>query len=203
MLTAEKLKKITHNTPVDRCALFVDHINEYCPKYGIDTVVELASFLSQVLHESGGLKYMREIWGPTAAQCRYEGRADLGNIYKGDGKKFMGRGPIQITGRKNYERMSFDMFGDSRLVMQPDILSTPQYGVQAACIYWQWRKLDKVDDDLSIKEETKSVNGGYNGILDREHYFKQSLIILQDGHNSIYEKFWRGDNLAIRAQSVH
>lgn len=178
MITAEQLKQISPGTPLERCKTFAPLLDKYCPMYGIDTPTELASFLSQVLHESGGFKYMREIWGPTSAQSRYEGRRDLGNIYKGDGKKFMGRGPIQITGRANYTRMSKDMFGDNRLLHNPDILSTPEYGIISSCIYWKWRNLDAVDDDAGIKSETKAVNGGYNGLFDRQKYFDRARKVL-------------------------
>ncbi len=147
-LTIEQLQAISPGSPEARLLTFIPHINEYCPKYGIDTEVEMASFLAQVLHESGGFRWMREIWGPTAQQNRYErdfnqewSRTNprnrlafaLGNSIKGDGKKFMGRGPIQITGRANYTRLSQDMFGDNRLLHTPDIIATPQYGI--ICLY--------------------------------------------------------------------
>lgn len=157
-----------------RVETFVPFLNEYMPKYGIDTPIEICSFLSQVLHESGGLKYLREIWGPTPAQLRYEGRKDLGNIYPGDGKKFMGRGLIQLTGRNNYQYMSRDMFGDFRLLVTPEVLATPKYGTWSACIYWKWRRLDDYDDDDDIRRETKLVNGGYNGYDDRVRYFDRA-----------------------------
>lgn len=178
MITAEQLKAISPGTPVDTARVYSALISEYCPQYGIETPIELASFLAQVLHESGGFKWLREIWGPTSAQSRYEGRKDLGNTQKGDGKKFMGRGPIQITGRANYERMSKAMFNDNRLLHNPDILATPKYGIISSCIYWGWRRLDRVDDDLSIKEETKAVNGGYNGLEDRQKYFDRAVKVL-------------------------
>ncbi len=174
MITALQLKKISPNTPMDVCEKFVPFINEYCPKYNIDTPIELASFLSQILHESGGLKWMREIWGPTKAQRGYEGRKDLGNTVAGDGKKMMGRGLIQTTGRANYTRMSKEMFGDLRLLDTPQLLEQPEYAVWSACIYWTWRKLDLVDDDNSIDKETKAVNGGYNGLDDRKAYFERA-----------------------------
>ena len=177
-LTAEQLKQITPGTPLDRCKVFVPHLNKFLPLYGIDTPIEVASFLSQILHESGGLKYLREIWGPTKAQSRYEGRADLGNIIKGDGKLFMGRGLIQLTGRTNYARMSKEIFGDDRLVRNPEILATPEYGVLASCIYWKWRGMDSIDDDNSITAETKKVNGGYNGLEDRQKYFDLAKAVL-------------------------
>jgi len=193
-ITLEQLQQITPKTPADRCKEFLPHLNKYLPQYGIDTPIEVASFLSQVLHESGGFKYLREIWGPTPQQNKYErdfsqpwpgakGTRNrlptmLGNSEKGDGKKFMGRGPIQITGRLNYTGMSKAMFGDNRLLETPDILATPEFGVQSACIYWKWRSLDKFDDDDEIKAETLRVNGGYNGLADRQHYFDLAKKIL-------------------------
>lgn len=67
----------------------------------------------------------REIWGPTAAQSRYEGRKDLGNTVKGDGKRFMGRGYVQITGRTNYQKASSlvgkDLVANPDLALDPDI----------------------------------------------------------------------------------
>ena len=90
----------------------------------------------------------------------------------------MGRGLIQLTGRVNYQKMSKEMFGDDRLLKTPDLLSTSTYAVWSACIYWKWAKMDAVDDDLSIKEETRKVNGGYNGLDDRQKYFDRAIKIL-------------------------
>lgn len=77
----------------------------------------LAYILATAKHETGSFQYLKEIWGPTAAQKGYEGRADLGNTVKGDGKRFLGRGFVQITGRRNYADWS------KRLGV--DLLSSP------------------------------------------------------------------------------
>lgn len=191
-MTAEQLKQISPGTPLDRCKTFADQINHFCPQYGIDTPVELASFLSQILHETGGLKWLKELWGPTKQQLRYERdfskpwpckKGDpnwlayvLGNDERGDGKKYFGRGLIHVTGKTNYLGISKAMFNDDRLLGNPDILATPQYAVLSACIYWHTRKLDKVDDDLKILDETKGVNGGFNGLVDRQQYFDRALV---------------------------
>lgn len=178
MITIEQLQKIATSAKKETLEMYLPHINTLCPKYGIDTKNELASFLSQVLHESGEFKWMREIWGPTATQLRYEGRKDLGNVIKGDGKKFMGRGPIQITGRSNYRWISQEIFGDDRLLDKPDLLTTPEYGIQSACIYWEGRGLDAHDDDLVILRDTKLVSGGTNGLADRQKYFDRAISVL-------------------------
>ena len=86
---------------------------------------QCAYVLATAWHESGRYQYMREIWGPTAAQRRYEGRADLGNVQNGDGKKFLGRGFCQITGRKNYtdwgRRLGLDLLKEPQLAERPEI----------------------------------------------------------------------------------
>jgi len=86
---------------------------------------QCAYVLGTAWHETGAFKYMREIWGPTPAQKRYEGRADLGNTVAGDGKKFMGRGFVQITGRRNYtdwgKRLGLDLLKEPQLAEQPAI----------------------------------------------------------------------------------
>jgi putative chitinase len=193
-ITIEQLQRISPSTPRPRLLTFLPHLNYYMPQIGIDTPIEVASFLAQIFHESGGFKWLREIWGPTSAQLRYERdfksrypervrgqrnwlATQLGNEFKGDGKLFMGRGLIMITGRFNYRRMSMDIFGDERLLRTPELLATPQYAVQSATIYWKWRSLDKHDDDKNIRPETLLVNGGYNGMEDRQAYFDRACIV--------------------------
>lgn len=86
---------------------------------------QCAYALATAWHETGRYKYMREIWGPTPIQKRYEGRTDLGNTVAGDGKKFMGRGFVQITGRRNYtdwsKRLGLDLLKEPQLAERPEI----------------------------------------------------------------------------------
>ncbi len=177
-LTVEQLRSISPTTRREVIERYLPFINTLLPKYGIDTPFEQASFLSQIIHESGGFRYVREIWGPTSTQRRYEGRRDLGNNFPGDGKKFMGRGLMQITGRVNYARMSNDLFKDDRLLDNPEILEQPEYAVASACIYWKWRNLDRFDDDDDVTKETKLVNGGLNGFEDRKSIFGRAKAVL-------------------------
>ena len=82
-----------------RMADFVDSFNKYSDTFGITTPLRAVHYLAQVFHESFKLYYTEEI----ASGANYEGRKDLGNIYKGDGVRFKGRGFLQITGRANYK----------------------------------------------------------------------------------------------------
>lgn len=95
-----------------------------CKKEGL--LRNQAAYVLGTAHfETGQFKWMREIWGPTPAQKRYEGRADLGNTQPGDGKRYMGRGFVQITGRRNYtdwsKRLGIDLVNKPELAEQPDI----------------------------------------------------------------------------------
>jgi predicted chitinase len=81
--------------------------------------MRLSYVLATAWHETGRFKWLKEIWGPTAAQKRYEGRADLGNTVAGDGFKFLGRGLAHITGRRNYtdwsRRLGIDLVKEPQL----------------------------------------------------------------------------------------
>ena len=99
-MTPEELAQSTRAT-LDRAAEFLPIIESASVDFEINTPKRMAAFLAQVGHESGGLHWLTELWGPTPAQSRYEGRADLGNTQKDDGFKYRGRGLIQITGRSN------------------------------------------------------------------------------------------------------
>ena len=87
---------------LDRATNMLPHLESAMADYQINTTIRIAAFLAQIGHESGGLKWLSELWGPTPAQSRYEGRKDLGNVQPGDGFLYRGRGFIQLTGRANY-----------------------------------------------------------------------------------------------------
>ncbi len=140
-------------------------INLTLHRYEINTAERIAAFLAQVGHESGRLLYAREIWGPTAAQQRYEGRSDLGNIQRGDGKRYMGRGLIQITGRANYQQVS-DALGVD-FVSKPELLESTLYASLSAGWYWDSRRLNRWADSGDFERITRRINGGVNGLEDR------------------------------------
>ncbi|MGV3769647.1 MAG: glycoside hydrolase family 19 protein [Sphingobium phenoxybenzoativorans] len=131
----------------------------------LDNPLRLAHLMAQLAHESGGFRYMEEIWGPTDAQKRYEGRAALGNTAKGDGHLFRGRGVIQLTGRQNYQE-----YGDAIglwLTDKPDLAAIPAIGLHIACEYWKRRGLNALADADDAEAITRKINGGLNGYADR------------------------------------
>ena len=154
-------------------AKFADHLEELMPKYGIDTPLRQRHFIAQLLHESGGFRYVREL----ASGAAYEGRTDLGNVVKGDGVKFKGRGLIQITGRYNYRKLSWALFGDDRLLETPEILEEPSYAVESACWFWKTNNLNAHADKDNIVAITRRINGGLNGLSERKKYYDNLNMI--------------------------
>jgi putative chitinase len=106
----------------------------------------------------------------------YEGRKDLGNTQPGDGKRYKGRGIFQLTGRANYksygDRLGLD------LVATPELASDVMNAVKIACEYWTDKKLNDYADKDDVKMITKRINGGYNGLEDRERYLKRAKVIV-------------------------
>jgi putative chitinase len=150
---------------IDRATEFQPIIDNAAPDFEINTPVRMAAFLAQVGHESGGLHWLTELWGPTEAQRRYEGREDLGNVQAGDGFKFRGRGLIQITGRHNYEGVGVALATD--FIADPDQLSEPEYAVRSAMWFWQSHGLNELADAGDFERITKIINGGLNGQAER------------------------------------
>lgn len=137
-------------------------------EFDIATPVRIAAFLAQVGHESAGFRHVREIWGPTAAQNRYDGRN--GNTMPGDGFRFRGRGLIQITGRANYAEASEALRAD--LIKQPELLEQPMLAARSAAWFWSTRNCNAFADRGDFEGLTRRINGGINGLPDRERRWK-------------------------------
>lgn len=130
-------------------------------RYGIDTPLRRAHFLAQAAHECDRFCTLTEY----ASGQAYEGRRDLGNTKPGDGRRFRGRGILQITGRANYNRAGLRLGLD--LISNPELLATPGPALEAACAYWQDRVINRHADNDDLVAVTKAINGGTNGLEDR------------------------------------
>lgn len=146
----------------------------------ITTPARVAAFLAQVAHESDEFRYMSEVWGPTTQQLRYDPPTTLakrlGNIAKGDGYRYRGAGPIQVTGRENFRvagaALGLDLEGD------PEQAFTPAVGFRLACWYWTSRQLNALADAKSFDRITLKINGGYNGKAQRDAYYARACQVL-------------------------
>lgn len=187
-VTNAQLTKIAGGKPrKENVNSVVIALDGYGQKTGLDRPHRLAQFLAQLAHESGGFVYDREIWGPTAAQKGYEGRKDLGNTVKGDGKKFAGRGPIQVTGRGNVTRFKAwcaqQGLNPPDFVVNPDLINTDPWEGLSAVWYWDagnptGKSLNVLADRNDIEMITRRINGGLNGYADRLHRYTRAALVL-------------------------
>lgn len=185
-------------------AIYIDDLVETLPAYGIaDNRPRMAHFFSQVLHESGMMRFDEENLNYSAKALRavfskyfktmreakkyhrkpeqianrvYASRMGNGNEASGDGWRYRGRGLIQLTGRKNYAAFA-EWIGDERVLDEPEIVAI-EYAVQSAVFYWDRNKLNTLADRGDVKRVTKKVNGGYNGLAHRSELFLKANGLL-------------------------
>ena len=171
-MTKEQLKKIFIYASPANIEKFYQPLIDTMERYEINTPKRQAAFLAQLAHESGSLKYVREI----ASGQAYEGRKDLGNTEPGDGVKFKGRGLIQLTGRANYKKAS-EYFKED-FINNPQLIETPKYATLVAGWYWDRHSLNKLADIQDFRKITKIINGGYNGMADRQKHYDIACKVL-------------------------
>jgi putative chitinase len=140
--------------------------DEACALYDINTARRVGMFLANVGHETGGLRFLSELWGPTDAQRRYDTKPDLGNLYLGDGFKYRGRGWLQTTGRANYLRLTqrlrarWPSLQVPDFVAQSDLLASPRWAAISAADYVDMRSLNHVADSDNFDAYCDIINLG-------------------------------------------
>jgi predicted chitinase len=168
-VTIEQLLAIMPRCPYLRAAGLLAHLNAALAEFEIDTPWRAATFLAQLAHESVELRHFEELADGKA----YEGRKDLGNTEKGDGPRYKGRGPIQLTGRANYRRAStalgLDLEGDPRRASDADV------GFRVAGWFWKSHGLNELADRQDFDAITRKINGGTNGAASRRAYLARAL----------------------------
>jgi putative chitinase len=196
IITLPQLKKILPDTKPATLVLHLPHLNAAMVEFEINTNTRAEQFIAQMAHESGGFKYMREI----ASGRAYEGRIALGNTYAGDGIKYKGRSPVQITGRKNYTLCGAALSLDC--VAHPELLELPENGWRVAGWFWTkgaWRNLsnrakthivnkyggweftnlNRLADKMDFTGITLAINGGMTGYDDRHKYLVRAIAALE------------------------
>ena len=192
-MTPEQLAQCT-GARIDRASACLPHIEAAMAAYYIDlTPARQAMFLANVGVESGGLHWLTELWGPTPAQQRYEGRADLGNTQPGDGSKFRGHGYLQTTGRHNHAavrdrlRTKFPDMDVPDFEEHPELLADPLWAAYSAADFADMVGLNAIADTGDFDGYCDEVNRGHktakegdaNGFAERKHLFDIAIEVLQ------------------------
>lgn len=141
--------------------------------HDINTYLRIAHFMGQVTHECAGFRTTEEF----ASGAAYEGRRDLGNTQRGDGRRYKGRGLLQLTGRANYRDMGARL--GLPLEDQPELAGDPVTSLRIACEYWKSRRINQDADADDLIRVTRKVNGGLNGLDDRRVYLGRAKAALK------------------------
>ena len=202
MITAEQFHKLFPRNPEPQ--VWAEAMANVFPVYEINTPQRVAAFLAQCGHESGGwttfeenLNYsaqgLRKIFGKyfpndelalayqrqpeKIANRIYCNRMGNGDEASGDGYKYRGRGPIQLTGKANYTAFAKDMFEDwQNVVENPDwVTYDKDFALMSAIWFWNKNKLNHEADIGDIKTMTKKINGGYIGLEDRIKHYNECI----------------------------
>lgn len=171
MITARSLAQIMPHVPRARAAVYASNLNTAMIEANITTKHRAAYFLAQLAHESNDLNWMEEL----ASGLEYEWRRDLGNVHKGDGKRFKGRGPMQLTGRANYIEAGHAL--GINLVNYPTRAADPRFAFRVAAWFWSKHGLNHWADRGDFRKVTTLINGGLNGYSDRTKRLRHILAI--------------------------
>jgi putative chitinase len=205
MITAEQFKKLFPRAQDHQG--WANSMNEVFPTYDINTPHRVAAFLAQCGHESGGWTTFEENlnysakglngifkkYFPTLESAQpyerkpemiankvYDGRMGNGPESSGDGWKYRGRGPIQLTGKANYMAFAKEMFDDwENLFENPDwVTADRDFALMSAIWFWNKNGLNRYADQGDIKTMTRIINGGYIGLEDRIHHYEEAIHLL-------------------------
>ena len=182
-------------------------LRDVCSAFEITTPKRIAAFLAQLGHESSGLTVVLENLNYSAAGLLatwpsrfthaladelarkperianfvYAGRMGNGDAPSGDGWRYRGRGPIQITGKANYAAIRDELREAGRqapdFVLSPDLLADPKWGALAAGAFWVGRGLNELADAGDFRKITTRINGGQNGAADRNARYAAALKV--------------------------
>lgn len=168
MITAAQLHAICPHAG-GRVETFLQPLNDAMGRFMIMTPRRIAAFIAQCAHESTEFLYMRELDSGAA----YENRADLGNTEPGDGPRYKGGGPIEITGRYNFSKCGIAIGVD--LAAHPELIEVPENGCAASAWFWATHGLNEYADANRYGTISHTINGGWNGIDARLNYWLVAL----------------------------
>lgn len=176
VITQAQIRRAIGSVDKEKLDEFVASFNQYAIPFGIDTPLKAVHYLSQIMHETGALKYSEEI----ASGQQYEGRKDLGNTEPGDGKRFKGRGYVMLTGRQNYLAFKNSDCCTEDVVHYPSKVAKYPLNQVASMWFWEKHGLSAIaatdngqNTDEVCKKITRVINGGYNGLSQRLFFLRR------------------------------
>ncbi len=178
LVTLAQLRAIMPHLPGAKASAYITPLNQALGEFVIDKRLREAAFLGQVAHESGELAWFHEFASGMEYDITVNPRLarGLGNVNPGDGPRYKGRGPIQLTGRANYracgKALGLDLEGN------PDIAVQPGVAFRTAGWFWSTHGLNALADQGDYRAITRRINGGYNGYADRRAYYNRALQVL-------------------------
>ena len=176
VITPDTLRRISPTARPEIINHLAPALTGLFPTASVTSVLRAAHFLSQGGHESDGFRTLVE-YGGASYFARYDGRKDLGNIQPGDGARYRGRGLFQATGRANYRTLGAAIGVD--LERYPERAAEPDISARTAIAYWQQRGLNSLADRDDVVGVTKRINGGRNGLADRQAKLIRAKAALQ------------------------
>ena len=204
-ITRDMMIEAAPVTDRGRVDVAVRYLNEWAEKFGVNTDLRMAHLLGQLMFESGCLRHLEENLNYSAkgllrtfpkyfkteavakeyaykpqkiANRVYGGRMGNGTEASGDGWRFRGRGLIQLTGRANYEAYAKSPLCQGDLMKHPEWLAQFPGALKSALWFWQQKGLSKLADQDDATAITKKINGGTNGLSEREYLVKRFKQVL-------------------------
>lgn len=179
----------------------IEELNILLEKYKITSKEQVAMFLAQCGHESGGFTRFTENLNYSTdrlltvfpkyfksradaekvarkpreiANIVYANRMGNGDTNSGDGYKYRGRGIIQLTGKNNYRNFT-SYINEPDKFTNPDELNTIHYYVLMGVWFWKINQLETMNN---IETITRRINGGTNGLIERKQLFNKIRELL-------------------------
>ena len=204
IIVESQIRRIMPNVKETRVKEFVKCFNEWSDRFGISTPLRFVHFIAQIAHESGEFKSMEEnlnysadgllrvfpkyFTKETAAQYArkpekiankvYANRMGNGDEASGDGWRFKGRGAIGTTGRDNYKAYADSEFCVGDLMSHPEWLAQSPGCYKSAMYFWWKNGLNQIADTDDVVKVTKRVNGGTNGLAQRQYYYRMAKRVM-------------------------
>lgn len=183
---------------------WIDALNDAADTYAIDTPLRQAHWLAQCAHESGQFRFVAENlnysadalvrtfrkYFPTVDAARayarqpvriaskvYANRMGNGSEASKEGWLYRGRGLIQLTGKDNYRAFGREIEQENEVLADPDLVLEPEFAALSAAWFWERNGLNELADQENVLAITKRINGGTNGLEDRERLLEQALAV--------------------------